>query len=99
MTKLCVTLRGAKNRSWGYPSGHQSQIQWFDGEGIQLSLVCALGRAPGVLSPLAEKTLSAPKAVASCTASLLLPRYHCVISHFCHITEKADEITKIWSGP
>lgn len=36
------------------------------------------------------QTLSAPKAVAS----LLLPGYHCVISHFCHITETANETAK-----
>lgn len=53
-------------------------------------------REPGASSTQAEKTFSAPKAVALCTATLLLSRYH-VISHFCHITEKADEITT--SGP
>lgn len=43
----------AKDRSWGCPFRHQSQVQQFGREGIQLSLVWTPGRA--------EKDLSAPK--------------------------------------
>lgn len=92
---LC-NARGAKDRIGAVPSDTKAKYNGLEARESSSVWSVPLGK-PAALSTQAEKTLSAPKAVALYTASLFLSRYYCVISHFCHITETADETAK--SGP
>lgn len=81
--------RGDEDRPWGGLSDTKAK---YSGLGVRESS-STWSVSPEEPCVLWAQTLSAPKAVAS----LLLPRYHCVISHFCHISETANETAK--AGP
>ena len=96
MTKLSAMLEELRTGVGAVSSDTKAEYNGLEAGESSTVWSVPLGE-PGALPTQAEKTLSAPKVVALCTASLFLSRYHCVISHFCHITDTADEAAK--SGP